>query len=67
MPHCCGDGARGTESYVVRQFHFLFGLNLMNLLLFAIFVISGLALRFTARISQAADVDGGADFSASPQ
>ena len=37
--------AREVREYVVRQFHFLFGLNLMNLLLFAIFVISGLALR----------------------
>ena len=37
--------AREVREHVVRQFHFLFGLNLMNLLLFAIFVISGLALR----------------------
>ena len=37
--------AREVRQHVVRQFHFLFGLNLMNLLLFAIFVILGLALR----------------------
>lgn len=37
--------AREVREHIVRQFHFLFGLNLMNLLLFAIFVIFGLALR----------------------
>jgi hypothetical protein len=37
--------AREVRQHVVRQFHFLFGLNLMNLLLFAIFVILGLTLR----------------------
>ena len=37
--------AREVRDHVVHQFHFLFGLNLMNLLLFAIFVILGLALR----------------------
>jgi hypothetical protein len=37
--------AREVQAHVIRQFHFLFGLNLMNLLLFAIFVILGLAFR----------------------
>ena len=37
--------AREVREHVVHRFHFLFGLNLMNLLLFAIFVIAGLALR----------------------
>jgi cytochrome bd-type quinol oxidase subunit 2 len=37
--------AREVREHVVRQFHFLFGLNLVNLLLFAIFVTSGLAVR----------------------
>jgi hypothetical protein len=37
--------AREVREHVVRQFHFLFGLNLVNLLLFAIIVILGLALR----------------------
>jgi hypothetical protein len=37
--------AREVREHVVRQFHFLFGLNLVNLLLFAIFVIFGLAVR----------------------
>jgi hypothetical protein len=37
--------AREVRAHVVRQFHFLFGLNLVNLLLFAIFVSAGLLLR----------------------
>jgi hypothetical protein len=37
--------AREVREHVVRQFHFLFGLNLMNLVLFATFVIVALALR----------------------
>jgi hypothetical protein len=37
--------AREVRSHVVRQFHFLFGLNLVNLLVFAIFVVSALILR----------------------
>lgn len=37
--------AREVRSHVVRQFHFLFGLNLVNLLVFAIFVASALTLR----------------------
>jgi hypothetical protein len=37
--------AREVREHVVRQFHFLFGLNLVTLLLFAIFVISALAVR----------------------
>jgi hypothetical protein len=37
--------AREVKEHVVRRFHFLFGLNLVNLLLFAIFVGAGLLLR----------------------
>jgi hypothetical protein len=37
--------AREVRSHVVRQFHFLFGLNLVNLLVFAILVVSALTLR----------------------
>ena len=37
--------AREVRGHVVRQFHFLFGLNLVNLLVFAILVVSALALR----------------------
>jgi hypothetical protein len=37
--------AREVREHVVHRFHFLFGLNLVNLLLFSVFVISGLALR----------------------
>lgn len=37
--------AREVRAHVVRQFHFLFGLNLVNLLDFAILVATALALR----------------------
>ena len=37
--------AREVRNHVVRQFHFLFGLNLVNLLVFAILVVSALTLR----------------------
>jgi hypothetical protein len=37
--------AREVHDHVVKQFHFLFGLNLVNLLVFAILVVTALALR----------------------
>jgi hypothetical protein len=37
--------AREVRDHVVHQFHFLFGLNLVNLLIFAILVVMALALR----------------------
>jgi hypothetical protein len=37
--------AREVRSHLVRQFHFLFGLNLVNLLVFAILVGAALTLR----------------------
>jgi hypothetical protein len=37
--------AREVRSHVVRQFHFLFGLNLVNLLVFAVLVVTALTLR----------------------
>jgi hypothetical protein len=37
--------AREVRDHVVHQFHFLFGLNLVNLLVFALLVITALALR----------------------
>lgn len=37
--------AREVRDHVIHQFHFLFGLNLVNLLVFAILVVSALALR----------------------
>jgi hypothetical protein len=37
--------AREVRDHVVHQFHFLFGINLVNLLLFAILVLTALALR----------------------
>ena len=37
--------AREVTAHVVRQFHFLFGLNLINLLDFAVLVTAALALR----------------------
>jgi hypothetical protein len=37
--------AREVRDHVVRQFHFLFGLNLVNLVDFSIFVATALALR----------------------
>jgi hypothetical protein len=37
--------AREVRDHVIHQFHFLFGLNLVNLLVFAILVATALALR----------------------
>jgi len=37
--------AREVRDHVVHRFHFLFGLNLVNLLVFAILVVTALALR----------------------
>jgi hypothetical protein len=37
--------AREVQSHAVGRFHYLFGLNLVNLLLFALFVVAALTLR----------------------
>jgi hypothetical protein len=37
--------AREVRDHVIHRFHFLFGLNLVNLLVFAILVVTALALR----------------------
>jgi hypothetical protein len=37
--------AREVQSHTVGRFHYLFGLNLVNLLLFALFVVAALSLR----------------------
>lgn len=37
--------AREVQSHIVGRFHYLFGLNLVNLLLFALFVVAALTLR----------------------
>jgi hypothetical protein len=45
MASSCHRTAREVREHVVHRFHFLFGINLVNLLVFAILVITGLALR----------------------
>ncbi len=53
--------AREVQAHVIRQFHFLFGFNLVNLFLFGILVDIRTCVPCAAGSSQAADVDGDAD------
>jgi hypothetical protein len=53
--------AREVRDHVVHQFHFLFGLNLVNLLIFAILVCNGACITGSPGLSQATHVAGNSD------